>query len=81
MDILDFLQEIRKIRIDGNWYLKEASAKISKVLKKTRIKPVVSFTNKREEPGYLGLLCVYYVPHRKLQFKFHLADLIVVVSR
>lgn len=34
MDILDFLQEIRKIRIDGNWYLKEATAKTSKVLKK-----------------------------------------------
>ena len=34
MDILDFLQEIRKIKIDGKWYLKEATAKTGKVLKK-----------------------------------------------
>lgn len=34
MDILDFLQEIRKIKIDGQWYLKEATAKTSKILKK-----------------------------------------------
>lgn len=34
MDILDFLREIRKIKIDGKWYLKEATAKTAKVLKK-----------------------------------------------
>jgi len=34
MDIPDFLQEIRKIRIDGQWYLKEATVKTGKVLKK-----------------------------------------------
>lgn len=34
MDILDFLQEILKIKIDGYWYLKEATAKTSKALKK-----------------------------------------------
>ena len=36
---------------------------------KTRIKPIAPFTNKREEPGYPRLLCVYNVPHRKLQIK------------
>lgn len=34
MDIIDFLQETRKIKIDGQWYLKEATAKTAKVLKK-----------------------------------------------
>ena len=34
MDIIDFLQETRKIKIDGKWYLKEATAKTAKVLKK-----------------------------------------------
>ena len=34
MDIIDFLQETRKIKIDGQWYLKEATAKTGKVLKK-----------------------------------------------
>ncbi|MCQ2138532.1 MAG: transposase [Bacteroidales bacterium] len=34
MDILDFLQETRKIKIDGEWYLKETIAKTAKVLKK-----------------------------------------------
>ena len=34
MDIIDILQETRKIMIDGQWYLKEATAKTAKVLKK-----------------------------------------------
>lgn len=34
MDIIDFLQETRKIKIDGQWYMKEATAKTAKVLKK-----------------------------------------------
>ena len=37
MDIIDFLQETRKIKIDGQWYLKEATAKTGKVLKKLRL--------------------------------------------
>jgi len=34
MDVLDFLQEIRKVKIDGVWYQKEATAKTGKILKK-----------------------------------------------
>lgn len=34
MDIIDFLQETRKIKIDGQWHLKEATAKTAKVLRK-----------------------------------------------
>lgn len=34
MDVVDFLQETRKIRIDGQWYLKKATARTAKILKK-----------------------------------------------
>lgn len=38
MDIIEFLQEIRKIKIDGVWYTKEATAKTAKVLKALDLK-------------------------------------------
>lgn len=38
MDIVEFLQEIRKVKIDGVWYTKEATAKTSKVLKELGLK-------------------------------------------
>ena len=37
MDIIEFLQEIRKVKIDGQWYSKEATAKTGKILKKMGI--------------------------------------------